>query len=455
MDAQDHELLEQFRTRGDESAFRQLVARHVGMVFAVAERVTANRPLAEEVAQSTFAQLAGKAETIGANVIVAGWLYHTARNLALAAARSEERRRQREQIAATMNSNEPDSGVVAQHLETAMDQLQTEDRDVLLLRYFEDRNLRDVGSELGVSEDAARMRVNRALEKLRGAFGRLGIAGSATWLVATLPTSAAAAVPAGLGATISTAVLSGTAIAATTAAIVTHTTSNAMNLFNLKTTAAILAVGAVTGTSTYLVKENEAAGLRAEQSSQSAMQSQLATDRREAMALVQLRDEQLERLKKDVVDIHRLRGEVDRLNREMEATKAVAKENGELRNQILGLQDQLRGLTEASRTTGVDGATPWDGVEVPERLFTKAYQLSFNFVQDEDTLPHGAENRALQYDRRLRSYLLKNEGISFKPPEMLHVGEDGKLFVRASLETLDLMDSITQKLNGSEESGGE
>jgi RNA polymerase sigma factor (sigma-70 family) len=235
MDATDHDLLRQFAAQRSEDAFRQLVSRHVGMVFGVARRVTDDPQLAEEVAQTAFATLAQKAGELRSDDVPAGWLYHTARHLALRAVRSEQRRRQREHLAATMNTNEPGPSVVAEHLESAMDQLPPADRDALVLRYFEDRNLREVGHELGLTEDAARMRVNRALEKLRGVFGKLGITGSAVWLGTTLTASATASVPAGLGATISTAVLGGTAVAAATTALITETTATTMNLFNLKT----------------------------------------------------------------------------------------------------------------------------------------------------------------------------------------------------------------------------
>jgi RNA polymerase sigma factor (sigma-70 family) len=323
MDATDHELLRQFATHRSEDAFRRLVNRHVGMVFSVARRVTDDPQLAEEVAQTTFAKLAQKAGELRPDDVPAGWLYHTARHLALRAVRSEQRRRQREHLAATMNTDEPGPSVVAEHLEAAMDQLPPADRDALILRYFEDRNLREVGHELGLTEDAARMRVNRALEKLRGVFGKLGITGSAAWLGTTLTASATASVPAGLCATITTTVLSGTALAAATTALITETTATTMNLFNLKTAAAILGAAAVTGTTTYLVQEREADRLRADYQTLNETHGKLAAEQQEARELIQLRDEQLERLKRDVADLPRLRAEVTALRKNSERLAAI------------------------------------------------------------------------------------------------------------------------------------
>ncbi|GEM_PF-1030923 len=350
MESTDLELLTRFATKQCESSFHQLVNRHLGMVFSVAMRVTGESGLAEEIAQSTFIKLSEKNTADVREMVVAGWLYHTSRNLALAAVRSEHRRRQREHIAVTMNTDEPNPSVVAEHLESAMDQLKPEDRDALVLRFFEDRNLRDVGRELGLSEDAARMRVNRSLEKLRNIFGKLGITGTTAWLTATLPASATASViPAGLGASITATVLGGTAIA-TTAAIVTQTTSGTMNILNLKTAAAMIAAAALTGTSTYLVKERQVGQLRAEQAAMITDSTQLAAEHGQVMALVQSRDDQIQRLKKDVSDIPRLRGEVDRLNRDLVAMASIKDENQRLKDQ---LQKGMQATAVASRDTSV------------------------------------------------------------------------------------------------------
>ena len=345
MDATDHDLLRQFNAHRSEDAFRQLVNRHVGMVFSVASRVTGDRHLAEEISQTTFATFAQRAGSLHEDDVIAGWLYHTARHLAWRVVRSEQRRRQREQIAATMNTDEPGPSVVAEHLESAMDQLPPADRDALVLRFFEDRNLRDVGHELGLTEDAARMRVNRALEKLRGVFGKLGLTASVTRLAATLPTSATVAAPAGLGTSITTAVLSGTAVAAATTAILTQTTATTMNLFNLKTAAAILGVAAVTGTTTYLVQERQAERLRVDYRALNAGQAKLTKDSQDARDTIRLRDEQIEQLLKNVSELPRLRGEVDRLNRLLAEADRMRIQNDQLKLSLATLQKQAQAQT--------------------------------------------------------------------------------------------------------------
>lgn len=339
MQINDHDLLRRFARERCEDAFRELVKRHLGAVFAVALRVTGDPHRAEEVAQSAFAELAAKAGTFPPDSVVAGWLYNTSRHLALRACRSEHRRRGREQLAVATPVNEPSPHALSEHLETAMERLKPDERDVLVLRFFEERNLREVGLELGLSEDAARMRVNRALTRLRDVLERPGITGSTAWLAATLPAGASVSVPVGLGASIASSVFGGAPLA-TAALAVTQTTNSMSTLFNLKTTVALFAAAAVTGTSTYFVKHREVGELQARHQVLEHTFARLSADHEQALAAVGLRDNQIGRLRRDVADIHRLRGEVDRLNRELAERAHLRQINEQLRAEVEKLRDQ-------------------------------------------------------------------------------------------------------------------
>ena len=126
----------------------------------------------------------------------------------LHAVRTEQRRREREQIAVAMQALDSPAELpeIAEHIEPAMAELSDEDRDALVLRYFGNRTLREVGAELGIGEDAARKRVVRALERLRGVLENRYVSISTT-LLATKLTASIVAVPAGLAAKIGAAVL--------------------------------------------------------------------------------------------------------------------------------------------------------------------------------------------------------------------------------------------------------
>ncbi|MDA7510178.1 sigma-70 family RNA polymerase sigma factor [Verrucomicrobia bacterium] len=309
-------MLAEFAQSRSEDAFSTLVERHLPMVYGVASRITDCPSLAEEVAQSTFAKLAHQAKRIDKNVVIGGWLYNAARNAALTSARSERRRRQRETLNTEMNSSESDQPLVAEHLEEAMSQLKEGDRSALVLRYFEDRNLREVGCELGISEDAARMRVNRALEKLKSSFGKLGVTGTTAWFATAIPSSASATVPVGLSTSITSSVIAGGITVGSVAAIATETAiNNTMStLMNLKTSTAILAAATITGTATYVTQKGQIDVLQTSLDSLSESHSQFEKKHSDAAAAINLRDRQIVQLEEDYAELHRLRGDLAAMN---------------------------------------------------------------------------------------------------------------------------------------------
>jgi RNA polymerase sigma factor (sigma-70 family) len=215
----DHDLLREYIRSRSQEAFRQLVDRHLAMVLSAARRMVGDAGLAEEVAQGVFTTLAQKAGALASSPVVGGWLYNTTRHLAMHLVRTEHRRRERERAAAAMQTlrTSNDMEPILDRLDPAMAELEEGERDALVLRYFEDRSLREVGEELGISEDAARMRVNRALERLRGIFASQGVAITSIVLATALAASTTAAVPVGLAAAITATAVAGTAAAATTA----------------------------------------------------------------------------------------------------------------------------------------------------------------------------------------------------------------------------------------------
>src|ERR1017187_544583 len=185
----DIALLKEYAEIGSEAAFTALVGRHVNLVYSAALRSVGNAHAAQEIAQAVFIILARKAKSLDDRTILSGWLYQTARLTAANYLRGEIRRQNREQEAymqAILNEPESDpsrrSGAeaegwrqIAPLLDAAMGRLGEKDRNAIVLRFFENKNLSEVGAALGASEDAAKMRVNRALEKLRKIFSKRGV----------------------------------------------------------------------------------------------------------------------------------------------------------------------------------------------------------------------------------------------------------------------------------------
>lgn len=98
-------------------------------------------------------------------------------------------------------------------LDAAMQQLGERDRAALLARFFENKSFGEIGTRLAASEDAARMRVERALEKLRGLLARRGVTSTAAALGGLLASEAAAAAPPGLAASVAGGALAGASVA--------------------------------------------------------------------------------------------------------------------------------------------------------------------------------------------------------------------------------------------------
>ncbi len=204
----DKELLGQYAKCRSESAFAELVRRHLPLVYSAALRqVGRDSHLAEDVCQAVFADLARKAAQLAGRDSIAGWLYTSARFAASKTVRSEVRRRSREEAASAMNqetTNVPWAGL-RDLLDTAMAELGEKDREAIVLRYFEARDLAVVGAALGTTENAARMRVDRALDKLRCVLEKRGVTATGAALAAALAASTTEAVPTGLASTVAAA----------------------------------------------------------------------------------------------------------------------------------------------------------------------------------------------------------------------------------------------------------
>ena len=196
----DQELLRRFAKDSDESAFEALLQRHVDLVHSAALRQAGPDPqAAQDIAQSVFIDLARKAPQLHGHATLTGWLYTAVRNAATAHRRTEARRTQREQTALSMNpadstpGPEPDWNRLRPLLDETMHALSDDDREAVLLRCFERRAYSEIGMRLGVAENAARMRVERALDRLGELLTRRGITSTAAGLALVLETHAVAA----------------------------------------------------------------------------------------------------------------------------------------------------------------------------------------------------------------------------------------------------------------------
>jgi RNA polymerase sigma factor (sigma-70 family) len=196
----DAELLRDFVTNHSEAAFAGLVEKHFNLVYSAALRMVRDHSLAKDVAQSVFVQLARKAPTIREGNALPGWLYRVTHGQAANAVRAEQTRRRLEMEAMMQAQLDAHAawGHVESGLEEAMATLSAEEQNLVVLRFFQNRNWRDVSAAVAMSEDTVQRRVGRAIEKLRSFFARKGVAVSGTVLGMAVAANAVQAAPAGL-----------------------------------------------------------------------------------------------------------------------------------------------------------------------------------------------------------------------------------------------------------------
>jgi RNA polymerase sigma factor (sigma-70 family) len=222
----DAQLLRDYARSGSEAAFRELVARYANLVYSAARRQIEDTETAQDIAQSVFIDLARKARGSSAawseEAGLAPWLYLSTRYAALRRLRDDRRRKKREWEAMELfdTGSDPQAAWdrVRPVLDEAMAELGEQDRRALLLRFFNNKDLRSVGLAMGVSENAAQKRLARALEKLRASLARRGATTSAATLATALTGNAIQIAPAGFAASAASA---GLAAASSTTGLTT------------------------------------------------------------------------------------------------------------------------------------------------------------------------------------------------------------------------------------------
>ncbi len=325
----DARLLRDYAEGGSEPAFREIVTRHTDFVYSAALRQVESSAAARDIAQGVFTDLARKASSLAqgnaaARSSLAGWLHRATRYAALNHLRDDRRRLANEREAMNQLLTNTESPAVWEQirptLDEALDSLDDEDREALLLRYFKNQDFRTVGLALGVSDDAAQKRVSRAVEKLREFFSKRNVTIDVAGLTVLISANAVQSAPVGLAVAISTAALAGTAVSTST--VIAATKTIAMTTIQKTIIGATLAVAVGTG----VFEAHQASQLREQvqafqqqQAAQTQQLQQLQRERDDATnRLASLQDiKQKQRQRMEHLELLSLRGRVNQLNNEL------------------------------------------------------------------------------------------------------------------------------------------
>ena len=349
--ATDTELLRSHAQDRSESAFTGLVQQHIDLVYSAALReARGDTATAEDITQAVFVELARKASDLVRHPALAGWLYTCVRRMTANVRRADDRRQRREQEAHTMkqllSSDASDSAwqQIQPVLDDAMHELNETDRSAVVLRFFEDRSLKEVGLALGLNENAARMRVERALEKLQSLLAKRGVTSTASGITAAITVGAIVSAPTNLAASVAAgALLAGASTTATTL-----TTLKLMSMTKLKL--GVISAVAVASVATPLVIQHQTqTRLRAENQSLRQRVDDLAGENaRLSNPGAPANSSQLS--KDQLSELMKLRGEVGLLRRQ-------TNELGRLWEENRRLQASLARATQNAGQSQIDTAT--------------------------------------------------------------------------------------------------
>jgi len=173
---------------GDGDAYRVLVDRHTRSVFRLAYRMTGNEQDSEDVVQETFLRAYKQLHRYEARASFATWLYRIAANYSLdlvrrrkrhgevALGESAETNEDAPEILRTLPSPDPGpdrlvfSSKVQECVASTLGELSQQERTAFVLRHFEGQSIEEISGALGLSGNAAKHSIFRAVQKLRRAL---------------------------------------------------------------------------------------------------------------------------------------------------------------------------------------------------------------------------------------------------------------------------------------------
>jgi RNA polymerase sigma-70 factor (ECF subfamily) len=159
------EVQQLLQRRKYDQALELLLDLYEGRVFRMAVTMLGDAGRAEEVTQDIFVKLWRALPFYDGRAAVSTWLYTIARNTCLTALRSEGYRRTAtlDQVQEPAAAEAGPSDVMLQQCVARLPEVQ---RQVIMLFYFEDRNIADVARALDLPEGTVKSHLHRARQAL-------------------------------------------------------------------------------------------------------------------------------------------------------------------------------------------------------------------------------------------------------------------------------------------------
>jgi RNA polymerase sigma-70 factor (ECF subfamily) len=159
--------------KGDTESFTELCRRYYPAMVAIADSITGDRDLAEDVAQTAFAKAAVKLPQIRNVKKFPGWLAVICRNAARDLSRSENSRQKIDEPSNTATKTNSDDS--AEIVREALNKLSARGKEIIYLRFYDGLSYEQISSVLGISEQAINGRLRRAKRKMAQYIKRHGM----------------------------------------------------------------------------------------------------------------------------------------------------------------------------------------------------------------------------------------------------------------------------------------
>ena len=249
----DSQLLMQWVDQRDPEAFREIVNRHAGMVYATCRRIVRDAAEAEDIAQECFETLAKAGNRPGA--YLGAWLHRVATNRALQRLRNNARRMKRDTAYAEIPP--PEDSVAWQEayarVDEAVNALPDSLRAPLVLYYLENQTQEAIAQSMGVARTTVLYRINKGLELVRKSLQKRGVTITSAAFAALGASARASALPPTLAASLGKLAIAGSEMLP----VATAGTGTLGGLLSLKGAVAMTVVMAALGFAGYEIADRQ------------------------------------------------------------------------------------------------------------------------------------------------------------------------------------------------------